>query len=235
MPAATLKKPSARKSSPAKLVRPRRPRQQSEGWPSHQQAVSQTPAQSSSVAGSLAEAIKKLDANIRRGPALSDEELGDLIGEMLRSSPAAVSRVNAKLAADSTAAAVTSRDAGLVLVRQMQQAEGGAWTGAQLRSHFGLSAATLHRRRAEHRILYWRDAQGAFLYPKWQFNSVGALLLGVQKVLQTFRSADEWRLMRYFLAPRQQLDGQSPLALLRHGEKDRVVAHAHVHGQENTW
>lgn len=162
-----------------------------------------------------------------------EEELRDLIVEVLRSSPATAAQVNARLKA--AASAADPLDAGLALVRQMQQAEGGAWTGAELGARFRLTAATLHRRRTEHRILFWRDAQEAFHYPKWQFTPAGALLPGVQDVLQTFRSADEWRLMRYFLAPRKQLTDQTPLTLLRQGKTDMVIAHARLHGQENTW
>jgi hypothetical protein len=130
---------------------------------------------------------------------------------------------------------VDSREAGLRLVAEMQKAEGGAWSGSELATRFGLTPATLHRRRKEHRIVSWRDARHEFYYPKWQFTNAGALLPGIQDVLQTFRSADEWRVMRYFLAPRDQLGGRTPLALLRSGEVDKVLAHAAAHEQENTW
>ncbi|MCB1127090.1 MAG: hypothetical protein KDM81_11370 [Verrucomicrobiae bacterium] len=124
---------------------------------------------------------------------------------------------------------------GAELVEQFKVAEGGAWTGADFQGRFGLSAAVLHRRRKEHRILYWRDARHEFHYPKWQFTATGALLPGVQEVLQIFRSVDEWRLMAYFLNPRRQLDDRRPLDLLRGGEKDKVLAHATLHAKENTW
>lgn len=58
---------------------------------------------------------------------------------------------------------------------------------------------------------------------------------GIQEVLQTFNSADEWRVMRYFLGPRKQLEGRSPLDLLRAGEVQTVVNHARAHAAENTW
>ena len=61
------------------------------------------------------------------------------------------------------------------------------------------------------------------------------MLPGIQDVLQMFRSADEWRVMRYFLTPRDQLGGRTPLALLRSGEVAKVLAHAAAHEQENTW
>ena len=125
--------------------------------------------------------------------------------------------------------------AGKQLVEQLREAEGGAWTGLELESKFDFSSAFLHRRRKEHRIVYWRDAKHDFHYPKWQFTPAGALLPGVQEVLQIFRSADEWRLMSYFLGQRQQLGGRRPVDLLRAGEKDKVLAHAKLHADENTW
>lgn len=121
-------------------------------------------------------------------------------------------------------------EAGRQAARQMQQAEGGAWTGADLEARFGLTAATLRKRRKEHRIVWWKDARSQFHYPRWQFNDVGTLIPGIQEVLQIFRSADEWRVMRYFLGPRDQLANRSPLDLLRGGESVRVLAHATLHG-----
>lgn len=125
--------------------------------------------------------------------------------------------------------------AGRRLVEQMQAAEGGAWTGAELLARFGLTPAVLHRRRKEHRIVYWRDARHEFHYPRWQFTPTGALLPGLQEVLQLFRSHDEWRVMSYFLGQRPALDHRRPLDLLREGDTERVLEHARVHAAENTW
>lgn len=161
-----------------------------------------------------------------------EKQMSELILEVFRSSPATTAGV---IAALSTEMKFDSYEAGLALVRQMQKAQGGAWTGAELQARFNLNPATLHRRRTEHRIVFWRDAKENFHYPKWQFTPTGALLPGLQEVLQIFRSADEWRLMRYFLTSRQQLENLTPLTLLQKGEKDKVIAHARIHGQENTW
>ncbi|MBI2924304.1 MAG: hypothetical protein HYY24_01215 [Verrucomicrobia bacterium] len=125
--------------------------------------------------------------------------------------------------------------AGRQLVEQMQAAEGGAWTGAELQARFGLTPAVLHRRRKEHRVVHWRDARHEFHYPQWQFTPAGALLPGVQEVLQTLHSDDEWRVMSYFLGQRRQLSDRRPLDLLREGEKEKVLEHARVQAQENTW
>ncbi len=83
--------------------------------------------------------------------------------------------------------------------------------------------------------MYWRNAKGAFFYPRWQFTATGALLPGIQDLLQLFASRDEWRIMRYFLSPRVQLGNQRPLDLIRSGETDRLLEHARVHAEENTW
>jgi len=114
-------------------------------------------------------------------------------------------------------------EAGHELTIRMQEAEGGSWTGAELESRFGLTPATLHRRRKEHRIVHWRDALHQFHYPKWQFTPTGALLCGLQEI------------MRYFLGPRRQFDGRRALDLLRAGEVGKVLAHAKAHAAENTW
>jgi hypothetical protein len=144
----------------------------------------------------------------------------------------------AKVAAPDAAAksqAFDPHEAGKRLVEELQAAEGGAWTGQELNELFGLTSATLGRRRKEHRIIYWRDARHNYYYPKWQFTPTGALLPGIQEVLEFFKSLDEWRVMRYFLGPRAQLSGQRPIDLLRHDAVGKILEHAKIHAEENTW
>ena len=52
--------------------------------------------------------------------------------------------------------------AGRQVVEKLQAAEGGAWTGQELNALFKLTSANLHKRRTEHRIIYWRDARHNF-------------------------------------------------------------------------
>src|SRR5205085_11173357 len=59
--------------------------------------------------------------------------------------------------------------AGLELVERLKAAEGGAWSGNELKKRFDLSPATLHGRRKARRIVFWRDARHEFFYPRWQF------------------------------------------------------------------
>jgi hypothetical protein len=125
--------------------------------------------------------------------------------------------------------------AGHKLREQLATAEGGAWSGLDLQKQFKLSPAVLHRRRKEHRIVYWRDAQHDFHYPKWQFTPAGALLPGLQEILELFGSDDEWRVIRYFLTPKRSLNNQRPMDLLQQGKSGQVIAHATTHAAENTW
>ena len=142
---------------------------------------------------------------------------------------------NIRERAEYGSASIDPRKEGMNLVREMKESDGGSWTGLELKNYFNLTPATLHRRPTEHRIIFWRDAQHEFHYPKWQFTDAGALLPGVQEVVQTFQSSDEWRVMRYFLATWHQLDDRRPLDLLRAGEVNKVVAHAKAHGEEHSW
>ena len=127
------------------------------------------------------------------------------------------------------------RERGLQIVEKVKNAEGGAWNGNDLIEKFGLSPAVLHRRRKEHRIIFWRDAQHNFFYPKWQFTESGALRPGIEEILDTFNSSDEWRIMRYFLSARHQLGEKRPLDLLRAGQIKEVLAHAKANAEEGSW
>ena len=127
------------------------------------------------------------------------------------------------------------RERGLQIVEKAKTAEGGAWDGNDLSQKFRLSPAVLHRRRKEHRIIFWRDAQHNFFYPKWQFTESGALRPGIEEILNTFNSSDEWRIMRYFLSARYQLGEKRPLDLLRAGRVEEVLAHAKSNAEEGSW
>jgi hypothetical protein len=125
--------------------------------------------------------------------------------------------------------------AGERVVAELRDADGGAWSGLELKEKFDMNSAFLHRPRKEHRIVYWRNAKDDYFYPRWQFTDTGVPLPGIQDILQIFGSKDEWRVMRYFLGVRRQLGDRRPLDLLHAGEADKVIAHAREHAAENTW
>lgn len=124
---------------------------------------------------------------------------------------------------------------GLKALDRIREAEGGSMTGAELLRHHHLTSATLHRRRKEHRIVFWQDARHDFHYPVWQFTATGSLVPGIQDVLRIFKSEDATRVMRYFLGRRGQLGNKTPLECLKAGCKSNVIEHACRHYAENTW
>jgi hypothetical protein len=121
--------------------------------------------------------------------------------------------------------------AGLSVIRCLQETKGGAWTSNET----PISTVTLDRMRSEFQVVYWQIADGSYRYPVWQFDRTGAIASGIADVLRIFTSQDQWRVMRYFLGAREEFRGKRPLDLLREGEIDRVVDHAHRHAEENTW
>jgi hypothetical protein len=135
----------------------------------------------------------------------------------------------------SDAADFSPEKAGNEVVKVLQKSDGGAWTSEELRDKWQLTPATLHKRRKDFRMVFWRDPQNHFYYPKWQFTEAGSLLPGISEVLQVFKSKDEWRIMRYFLGKRAQLDEKRPLDLLRQGLLQNLLEHAIFHANENTW
>lgn len=121
------------------------------------------------------------------------------------------------------------------ILNALKTNEGGAWTEQEMLAKFNLSTNDLRTLRKHHLLLSWVDAKLQNNYPKWQFTEDRTLLPGVQEVLRIFKSDDTWRIMRYFLGHRNQLEGFNALFLLRNGQVAKVIAHAKLHLGENTW
>jgi hypothetical protein len=128
---------------------------------------------------------------------------------------------------------VTVQARGELARQQLASAEGGALSRRQTARLLGLSETAVTRRWRTFRLVAWQDRRLVF-FPAWQFAG-GKLLPGVADVLQTFRSQDQWRIMRYFLSKRASLKNQRPLELLRCGQVTVVLEHAERHAKENTW
>ena len=139
-----------------------------------------------------ARAEKPLREIERSAAGLEQENLSNKGRLRVKTIKAAVAQLQQSLGALLGQSGFLPQQTGARVVAELQTAEGGAWTGAELEQLFGLKPATLHRRRKEHRVIFWRDARHEFHYPRWQFTETGALLPGVQGVLQTFDSESSW-------------------------------------------
>jgi hypothetical protein len=114
---------------------------------------------------------------------------------------------------------------GRKMIRTLKEAEGGALGSVDMAKHLGVTAKTLQIWTTKGQVVAWRDGAKRFRYPVWQLCKVG-LMPGVRECLAELvgSGSDQWSVMRFFLAPSEQLGGRTPLALLRDGEIAGAVA-----------
>ena len=126
---------------------------------------------------------------------------------------------------------------GLDYRRKLTKAEGGSLSVQEAAGLLHLSEEKILHYVKGCKLVAWRDwldESVPFRLPKWQFDRTG-MLPGLVKVLQVFRSRDQWRVMGYFLGKRRSLGGKRPLDLLRAAEVGRVLRHAENYFEENLW
>ncbi len=88
-----------------------------------------------------------------------------------------------------------------------------------------VSRQAISDRVKNHRLLRVRTADGKNLFPAFQFDD-GAVHAELVKVTQPLLEAgtDGWTVVYWLTTPLPQFDGQTPLALVRAGATDDVVA-----------
>jgi hypothetical protein len=118
-------------------------------------------------------------------------------------------------------------------IQELMSADGGSATTGAARWMCGyadLDGLVSWVRDPDSQIRIQREPR----YPVWQFVN-RRVLPGVREVVAILQSDDQWRIMRYFLTARKALGNLRPLDLLRLGEIDRVLEHARLSREENTW
>ncbi|WP_426519612.1 hypothetical protein ACPPVQ_05960 [Diaminobutyricibacter sp. McL0618] len=91
-----------------------------------------------------------------------------------------------------------------------------------------ISPAAVHKRADTGQLLKVITAEGAALYPAWQFDSTGGLLPHLAEVREALAPAitDPWTIGAWLNSPRRLLDGRTPADALRQGRVDEVLAAA---------
>jgi len=117
--------------------------------------------------------------------------------------------------------------------QQLAAEEGGSASSTDVAGLLRVAKSTVIRRWRSHRLVAWKQDR-AVRFPRWQFDGA-RLLEGIEEILKTFHSDDQWRVMRYFLSKRVSLGDRRPLDLLREGNVTKVVAHAKAYAADNTW
>ena len=117
--------------------------------------------------------------------------------------------------------------AGLEAVEELKTAEGGAIKESELKA--------ILSRDIPQPCISWVENNTTY-YPKWQFTEEFEVIPCIKKILNIFDASDDkWRVMRYFLASRFTLKDNTPLNLIRQEQGDKVIEHAKIHFEANTW
>lgn len=135
----------------------------------------------------------------------------------------------AKLGADDPL--TVARIRGLLAQQRLLSDEGGACSGEELGQLLGgLSRQAIDKRRRTGKLIALNLGRHGFRYPVWQINR-GLVLPGLDRVIAALDACDSWTQVSFMLSPNSWLGSETPLAALRRGEADRVVAAAEMFAQ----
>jgi hypothetical protein len=153
---------------------------------------------------------------------LAENEIGDMEGLVTaldRPDVLAILRRRDPLAA--------ARLRGLRARKQLLDAEGGTVSGQELAKAIGITRQAVDKRRLANTVIGIDLGKRGYAYPVWQ---VG--LNGLDAVLVELNDLNPWSQALFFLSPNSWLDGETPLAALRRGERDVVLSAARHYGDQ---
>jgi hypothetical protein len=121
---------------------------------------------------------------------------------------------------------------GLDARKRLVEAVGGFLDGAGVAQLLGMTTAAVHKRYKAHQLLGIREEKRRIVYPAFQFAGE-RVVRDLPAVLQVLSDAgaDEWAQLRFFAGANARLGGRSPMAALRAGEVERVIAAARTFGE----
>lgn len=123
---------------------------------------------------------------------------------------------------------IAARIRGAMAKQRLLREEGGVCSAAELGQMLGgLSRQAIDKRRKQGKMLALDLGRHGYGYPLWQVHD-GTALPGLEVVLDVLRTCDPWTQVSFFLSSNSWLGGKTPLAELRRGEVDRVVATAEM-------
>ena len=113
---------------------------------------------------------------------------------------------------------------GIEEMDKLLKEKGGTITVSALAKHKRVSLQAIHQARKRGQLIAVDAGQKEMLIPIWQFGSNWRLLDGVSEVLAELnrKNFEPLDVMIFFLTPSSFLAGQTPIAELAKGKKDRV-------------
>lgn len=118
--------------------------------------------------------------------------------------------------------------AALPTAHPLDSAVGPFYDTAGLTAWLGVTRQALNKQVHAHRLLAVRTADGATLYPAWQFTPAGATIPGLDGVLAALAEGtdDTWMVALWLRAPHSELGGRSPSEHLAGGRDVAPVVRA---------
>ncbi len=119
--------------------------------------------------------------------------------------------------------------------RDLLAEEGGTVSDAAFAKLLGVkSRQTVHNYREAGKIVAVGRGSRNFEYPVWQVRN-GELLPGIETFVHILRAkTSPIGIVIFFLTPAEALEGKRPLDLLRKGNVEDVLDHAHRYGDIGT-
>lgn len=123
---------------------------------------------------------------------------------------------------------IASRVRGALAQQWLLHEEGGVCSAPEFGQFLGqLSRQAIDNRRKRGKLLALDLGRHGYAYPLWQIHN-GSVLPGLDQVIAVLHECDPWTQVGFMLSPNSWLGGETPLAELRRGEVDRVVATAEM-------
>ena len=121
---------------------------------------------------------------------------------------------------------------GVEIARTDLKAAGGAFDLEQVQSLLhGVSRQRVMERVKEGTLLAVPGPSNRRRYPTVQFTREG-VVAGLREVQAALPTRNPWAVLNFFVQPDDRLDGQAPIAVLKAGDVDRVVAAARGVGRQ---
>jgi hypothetical protein len=114
--------------------------------------------------------------------------------------------------------------------RKLIEEHGGTLSAEKVGVILGISRQAVEKRRQSGKLLALSLGRHGFRYPIWQFTESGTLA-GLEQVLNTLSSHDQWMQTAFFVSGNPRLNGRTPKEMLETGEIERVVNAASVYGE----
>jgi hypothetical protein len=122
-----------------------------------------------------------------------------------------------------------ARIRGIFRKAELYEAEGGCVSGEEAAKLVGVSRQAIHAARQRGDVLGLPRGRDGWTYPVWQFEG-GHYLGGLSPVLKTLDNDGPFVQASFLLSRHAQLEGETPLSLLRTGQLESVLKAAEAYG-----